>query len=58
MDSDKVMVLDAGRLVEFDSPKVLLQKEGSLLRSLVDESSDKESLYAMAEGKGKAASPS
>lgn len=58
MDSDKVMVLDAGRLVEFDSPKVLLQKEGSLLRSLVDESSDKEALYAMAEGKGKAASPS
>ena len=45
------MVLDAGRLVEFDSPKVLLQKEGSLLRALVDESADKDTLYAMAEGK-------
>ena len=48
------MVLDAGRLVEYDSPKVLLQKEGSLLRALVDESADKEALYAMAEGKAEA----
>lgn len=45
------MVLDAGRLVEYDSPKVLLQKEGSLLRALVEESSDKDALYAMAEGR-------
>ena len=45
------MVLDAGRLVEFDTPKALLNNEKSLLRSLVDESADKEILYAMAEGK-------
>lgn len=45
------MVLDAGRLIEFDSPKVLLQNEKSLLRALVDESADKEALYAMADGK-------
>lgn len=45
------MVLDAGRLVEFDSPKALLKKEGSLLRALVDESVDKDILYDMAEGK-------
>ena len=45
------MVLDAGQLVEFDSPKVLLLKEKSFLRALVDESADKEILYAMAEGK-------
>ena len=45
------MVLDAGRLVEFDSPKALLQNEKSLLRALVDESADKDILYAMAEGK-------
>ena len=45
------MVLDAGRLVEFDSPKTLLQNEKSFLRALVDESADKEVLYAMAEGK-------
>lgn len=45
------MVLDAGRLVEYDTPKDLLKKEGSLLRALVDESADKDALYAMAEGK-------
>lgn len=45
------MVLDAGRLVEFDSPAALLKQEDSLLRALVEESSDKEVLYAMAERK-------
>lgn len=44
------MVLDAGRLVEFDTPQALLQKDG-LLRALVDESADKDILHAMAEGK-------
>ncbi|KAJ7164189.1 hypothetical protein C8R46DRAFT_901348, partial [Mycena filopes] len=47
MDADKIMVLDAGRIVEFDSPKVLLQNEQGLLRALVDESGDKEVLYKM-----------
>ncbi|KAJ7268668.1 hypothetical protein B0H12DRAFT_1009709 [Mycena haematopus] len=47
MDADKIMVLDAGRIVEFGSPKVLLQKNG-LLRALVDESGDKDALYKMA----------
>jgi hypothetical protein len=42
------MVLDAGKLVEFASPEELLQTEGSFLRALVDESADKEELYAMA----------
>lgn len=42
------MVLDAGRLVEFDTPRALLQKEGGLLRALVDESADREALHAMA----------
>ena len=42
------MVLDAGRLIEYDTPKALLQKQG-LLRALVDESADKDVLYAMAE---------
>ncbi len=43
-------MLDAGRLVEFDSPQELLKRE-SLLRALVDESADKEALYTMAESK-------
>ena len=44
-------MLDAGRLVEFDAPKVLLKKEGSLLRALVDESSDRDALYSMVQDK-------
>ncbi|XP_022093420.1 multidrug resistance-associated protein 4-like [Acanthaster planci] len=37
MDSDKVMVLDAGRLIEFDEPYILLQKEGSTFTRMVQE---------------------
>ncbi|KAJ7465185.1 hypothetical protein FB451DRAFT_1488697 [Mycena latifolia] len=48
MDADKIMVLDAGRLIEFDEPKVLLKNKDGLLRALVDESGDKEALYKMA----------
>jgi hypothetical protein len=44
------MVLDAGRLMEFDDPRELLKKDG-LLKSLVDESANKDLLYAMAEGR-------
>ncbi|KAF8994369.1 hypothetical protein BDZ89DRAFT_1123364 [Hymenopellis radicata] len=51
MDADKVMVLDAGNLVEFDSPTQLLRNEKGFLRALVDESNDKATLYAMAEGR-------
>jgi len=51
MDADKIMVLDSGNIVEFDSPKVLLKKEKGALRSLVDGSGDKDKLYELAEGK-------
>ncbi|KAF9416233.1 hypothetical protein BGZ94_010270 [Podila epigama] len=34
MDSDKILVLDHGRLAEFDSPKVLLQRPDSIFYSL------------------------
>ncbi|KAJ7630594.1 P-loop containing nucleoside triphosphate hydrolase protein [Roridomyces roridus] len=50
MDADKIMVLDAGRIVEFDSPKELLKIEDGMLRALVDESGDKDVLYQMANG--------
>ncbi|KAF5317511.1 hypothetical protein D9619_013131 [Psilocybe cf. subviscida] len=47
MDADKIIVLDAGRLAEFDSPSVLLEKEDSLFKALVDGSADKAKLYEM-----------
>ena len=47
MDADKIMVLDAGNIVEFGKPGELLKIEGGRLRSLVDESGDKDALYAM-----------
>ncbi|KAJ3833329.1 hypothetical protein F5878DRAFT_646030 [Lentinula raphanica] len=43
------MVLDAGRIVEFDSPKALLKIKDGRLRSLVDQSNDRDILYSMAE---------
>ncbi|KAK7025989.1 hypothetical protein VNI00_015819 [Paramarasmius palmivorus] len=51
MDADRIMVLDAGKIVEFDSPKELLRKEDGLLRALVNESADKGVLFAMAAAK-------
>lgn len=45
------MVLDAGRIAEFDSPLQLLQDDKGMLRALVDESGDKDHLFAMAAGK-------
>ncbi|KAJ6479017.1 P-loop containing nucleoside triphosphate hydrolase protein, partial [Mycena sanguinolenta] len=42
------MVLDPGRLVEFDSPKELLKTKDGKLRALVEESDDRDALYAMA----------
>ena len=49
-DSDKVMVLDSGNLVEFDSPANLLKKKNGFFKSLVDQSGpgEKEELYRMA----------
>lgn len=35
MDSDRVLVLDAGRVVEFDEPHSLLQNENSVFSSMV-----------------------
>ncbi|KAG1769620.1 hypothetical protein EDD22DRAFT_868510 [Suillus occidentalis] len=50
IDADKIMVLDAGKLVEFGSPLELLQNEQGMLHALVKESGDKEALYAAAHG--------
>ncbi|KAG6885715.1 hypothetical protein C0993_010888 [Termitomyces sp. T159_Od127] len=53
MDADKILVLDAGRIVEFDSPQELLKIPDGKLKALVDESGDKDVLYAMSRGKGR-----
>ncbi|KAF9243723.1 hypothetical protein BU15DRAFT_71850 [Melanogaster broomeanus] len=48
IDAEKIIVLDAGNIVEFGSPKELLQKEKGMLKALVDESGDRDLLYGMA----------
>ncbi|TFK33331.1 hypothetical protein BDQ12DRAFT_700806 [Crucibulum laeve] len=48
MDADRIMVIDAGKIVEFDPPYVLLRRDNGTFRSLVDESGDKEVLYELA----------
>ncbi|KAJ7769135.1 hypothetical protein DFH07DRAFT_1058209 [Mycena maculata] len=48
MDADKIIVLDAGNIAEFDTPKELMKIQGGRFRALVDESGEKETLYAMA----------
>jgi len=47
MCQDKILVLDGGNLVEFDSPAHLLRQENGAFRSLVDGSGDKEHLYTL-----------
>ncbi|KAF9476113.1 multidrug resistance-associated ABC transporter [Pholiota conissans] len=51
MDSDKILVLDNGRIAEYGKPIELLAIEkGGMLRALVDESGDREKLYELAQG--------
>jgi ATP-binding cassette, subfamily C (CFTR/MRP), member 1 len=38
MDSDRVLVLDDGRIAEFDSPHALLEKQDGIFRKLVEKS--------------------
>ena len=42
------LVLEAGKLVEYDSPKALLGREKGYFRSLVDESDEREALLRLA----------
>ncbi|KAJ7041082.1 P-loop containing nucleoside triphosphate hydrolase protein [Mycena alexandri] len=46
MNADKVMVLDAGSIIEFGAPKDLLKDKEGMFRALVDESEDREALYS------------
>lgn len=49
IDSDKIMVIDKGKLVEFDTPKSLLQRD-SLFAKLVDQSESQSSQYLRSAG--------
>lgn len=40
MDSDRVLVMSAGRVAEFDHPHLLLSNPGSLLNSMVKETGE------------------
>jgi len=37
LESDRLMVFESGRVVEFDSPSALLAKEGSIFKSLAED---------------------
>lgn len=49
MTADKILVLDAGKVVEFDSPAALLAKDGAF-KALVDGSGDRDALYGLVNG--------
>lgn len=36
MDSDKILVMEGGSVIEYDHPYILLMKEGGFLRNLVE----------------------
>ncbi|KAF9339730.1 hypothetical protein BGZ91_004895 [Linnemannia elongata] len=52
-DFDRVLVMNAGEVVEFDRPYVLMRQEDSLFRSMCERSSEFEALLAIAEEKEK-----
>ncbi|KAI0258755.1 hypothetical protein BC834DRAFT_974824 [Gloeopeniophorella convolvens] len=58
MDADKIMVLDAGRIVEFGRPSELLKNAEGRLRAMVDESGDRDTLYEMVAKKEQGSSAS
>jgi ABC-type multidrug transport system fused ATPase/permease subunit len=40
VDYDRILVLDAGQIVEFDDPRVLLMKPGGMFREMCKKSAD------------------
>ncbi|KAK3817182.1 MAG: hypothetical protein J3R72DRAFT_529513 [Linnemannia gamsii] len=50
-DFDRVLVMNAGEVVEFDAPYRLMRQEDSLFRSMCERSSEFEALLAIAEEK-------
>lgn len=50
LDYDRIMVLSAGEIVEFDSPDVLLKKPGGTFRELCRASTDRRVYQAASQG--------
>ncbi|KAF9104293.1 hypothetical protein BGX29_002146, partial [Mortierella sp. GBA35] len=50
-DFDRVLVMQAGEVAEFDKPYTLMRREGSLFRELCEQSTELEALLAIAEAK-------
>lgn len=51
IEYDRILVLDAGKKVEFDSPANLLKNPDSFFRRLVENSGHKEQLFALGSAK-------
>lgn len=49
-DFDRVLVLDQGRVVEYDSPKNLIGIEGGIFRGMCESSGERESLFEIING--------
>lgn len=46
--ADKILVLETGRVVEFDSPSKLLRTLGGSFKAMVDKSANRDELYRLA----------
>ncbi|KAF9094962.1 hypothetical protein BGX23_001326 [Mortierella sp. AD031] len=50
-DFDRVLVMDAGEIAEYDRPYTLMTREGSLFRSMCERSTEFDALLAIAKAK-------
>ncbi|KAJ2251412.1 hypothetical protein GGI13_003854 [Coemansia sp. RSA 455] len=58
IDYDRVLMLDKGKVAEFDTPWNLLQREGGIFRSMCEKSGEYEHLFATAQRKSQLATTS
>ncbi|KAJ2876876.1 hypothetical protein GGH93_000367 [Coemansia aciculifera] len=58
IDYDRVLVLDKGKVAEFDTPWNLLQREGGIFRSMCEKSGEYEHLVVTAQRKNQLATTS
>ncbi|KAF2089173.1 P-loop containing nucleoside triphosphate hydrolase protein [Saccharata proteae CBS 121410] len=47
VDFDRILVMGEGRVVEYDSPRTLLEKEGGVFRGMVEDSGERELLESI-----------